>query len=140
MKAFVLNAQTTLAWCFEDETTAATEALLDALGKGGVAHVPTLWPYEVANVLLSAERQKKPRSNAARAESFLGRLAALPIVIDAESTRHAHGKTIVLGRQHKLTASDAAYLELALRRGVPLATNDAALRQAAKAAGVPLVW
>ena len=140
MKAFVLGAQTTLAWCFEDESTAATEALLDQVGNGVLAYVPTLWAYEVANVLLSAERQKKARSSSAKAESFLNRLAALPIETDAESTRHAHGKTIALARQHKLTAYDAAYLELALRRGVPLATADDALRLAAKAAGVRLVF
>ncbi|GDY23229.1 twitching motility protein PilT [Verrucomicrobiota bacterium] len=140
MKAFVLDAQTTLAWCFEDESTAATEALLDQVGGSVIAHVPTLWAYEVANALLSAERQKKARSNSAKAESFLHRLAALPIETDAESTRHAHDKTIALARLHKLTAYDAAYLELALRRGVPLATADEALRKAAKAAGVPLVF
>ncbi len=139
MKAFVLDAQTTMAWCFEDESTAATEALLDQMGKGAVAHVPTLWAYEVANVLLSAERQRKSRSSSTKAEAFLDRLAALPIETDAASTRQAHEQTIALARQHKLTAYDAAYLELALRRGVPLATADESLRQAAKAAGVGLV-
>jgi len=139
MSDFVVDAQTTLAWCFEDEISARTDALLDELAAGSNAHVPTLWAYEVANVLLCAERQRKPRATAAKSEAFLRRLAALPIQVDPESTRRAHGRTVALARQHQLTAYDAAYLELALRLGLPLATSDKALTTASKAAGVKLL-
>lgn len=136
MTRFVLDASVTLAWCFADEASEAADALLARVERDG-AVVPGLWPFEIANVLLAAERRR--RLTAANADRFVDLLAALPIVIDDETISRALGDTIELARRHKLTAYDAAYLELARRRRLPLATRDAELRNAAPVAGVKLL-
>jgi len=135
----VIDAQAALGWLFEDEASEAKDKLLEALKTGDEAHVPSLFPYEVANVLKVNEAKKPPRLTQARSDRFLKDLAALPIVVDSESTRQTWGRTLALARQHNLTAYDAAYLELALRLAVPLATEDEALAEAAKNAGVELL-
>jgi predicted nucleic acid-binding protein len=100
------------------------------------AFVPTLWPLEVANVLLNGERRK--RSTQAQAAKFLQSLAAMPITADDETNLHAWNATLNLARAHNLSAYDAAYLELAMRRSLPLATLDEKLKAAALAVGVTL--
>lgn len=132
--AFVLDASVTMAWCFEDEARAETEALLDRLARGE-AVVPTLWVVEVVNVLLQAER--RGRLSEAQAERFLGLLQQLPIRVD-EAARLPAEALLAGGRRHGLSAYDAAYLALAERLGLPLATLDLRLREAAERAGVAL--
>jgi predicted nucleic acid-binding protein len=100
------------------------------------AFVPELWPLEVANALLVGERRK--RSTQADTMTWLGFLASLPIAVDEETRAYAFGSTLSLARDHSLSAYDAAYLELAMRRGLPLATLDDKLKAAARAVGVPL--
>jgi predicted nucleic acid-binding protein len=131
---FVVDCSVTLAWCFHDEKDPYADAV--AAGFPAVqAFVPSLWPLEVANALLMGERRK--RSTQADTASWLAFLNSLPISVDDETTTRAWGDTLNLARSHNLSAYDAAYLELALRRGLPLATLDNRLKAVAGAVGVP---
>jgi predicted nucleic acid-binding protein len=132
---FVLDNSIVMAWSFEDESDRCADAVLDSLATAS-AVVPGLWPLEVANALLMGERRK--RFTEAETIQWTGFLASLPIVIDGETNAHAWSDTLSLARGHNLTAYDAAYLELAIRRGLPLATIDGDLRRAASAVGVAL--
>jgi predicted nucleic acid-binding protein len=132
---FVLDGSLALSWYFADET----DPYADAVALGLVAReavVPSLWRLEIANALIVGERRK--RSTQSQASVFIGRLEVLPIVIDEETDARAWGETIRLARAHTLSAYDAAYLELAMRRGLPLASLDGQLKAAAAAVGVPL--
>ena len=131
---FVVDASVTLAWCFEDEATAQTEAVLDLLTED-TAIVPALWELEVSNVFLLSERRRRiTESQTAR---FIALLGQLPILVDWSSVNME--AVISVGRHHQLTAYDSAYLVLAEREGVPLATLDRKLRDAAQAVGVHLL-
>lgn len=133
MSDFVLDCSIAVAWCFEDEAEPAVDALLDGLkSSGGV--VPALWPLEVTNVLLQAER--RGRLSMAKVEDQLALLEALPIVVDTTSWRRNGAAVLALARLHRLTIYDAAYLELAIRQRLPLATKDKALVRACDAVGV----
>lgn len=133
MKLFVLDASVTMAWCFGDEATQYTRDVLTLLQRAE-AVVPPLWPFEVSNVIAVALRNR--RLNAVEAGRFLDLVAALPIEVDAQRTRHVFEKVLPLAREHGLSSYDAAYLELAVRRDVPIATLDARLKQAAARMGV----
>jgi predicted nucleic acid-binding protein len=100
------------------------------------AVVPSLWTLEVANTIVMGERRK--RSTPAQAATWLGFLSVLPIVVGAETTARAWGDMLGLARAHNLSAYDAAYLELAMCRGLPLATLDDKLQRVAGAVGVAL--
>ena len=125
-----------MAWCFADEASAAIDALLDRTRDVG-AIVPALWHWEVANVINGAVRRE--RLTVADAGVRLNLLAALPIATDAEATARAWRETLALAQAQSLTAYDAAYLELAIRHGIELATSDTALRAAAGRVGVALL-
>lgn len=125
-----------LTWCFEDERTPAAEALLDQVAENG-AVAPALWPLEVLNGLAMAER--RGRVDAARRQRLAGFLRDLPIVLDHETAAQAWTVTAHLAERCRLTLYDAAYLELAQRLNLPLATLDQDLRAAAGSLGVPLV-
>jgi predicted nucleic acid-binding protein len=133
MKEFVLDTSATLPWVFASEATKATDALLDQLTRGARAWVPALWHLELANVLLGAKRRGK--IDQAGTEKFLGTLALYDVVVDSDTIPNAWSKSLAMAEGHDLSAYDAAYLELALRRGLPLATLDAALIRATKKAG-----
>lgn len=137
IKRFVLDASVTLAWCFPEESTIRTEEILDLLSNGGQAVAPPIWPFEVANALLVGERRK--RVSLSQVTSILQRIATLPILVDAVRINHVFEKVLSIARREELTEYDAAYLELALREGLPLATSDVRLRRAAKNTGVDLV-
>jgi predicted nucleic acid-binding protein len=134
--AFVLDGSITMVWGFEDETDAYAEAILDKM-PDLEAHVPSLWPLEVANALLVGERRK--RITPADAARFLTILEAFPITVDDQTVAHAWGATMHLARAHNLSSYDASYLELAIRLGLPLAAQDGKLKTAAQAMGVPLL-
>ena len=136
-KQFVLDASVTVAWCFEDESTRFTEGVLDLLSAGAEAVAPGLWPLEIANALLVAERRK--RISVAQVTAILGRIVQLPVSVETIEPDHAFSQILSVARQHQLTEYDAAYVELALRKGFPLATLDDKLRQAARMAGIKLV-
>ena len=129
----VLDNSIVMAWSFEDETDEYADAVLDSLATAR-AIVPALWPLKVANALLMGERRK--RSTEVETLRWTGILASLPISIDGETNAHAWSDTLHLARGHNLSAYDAAYLELAIRRGLPLATIDGRLKLAAEAVGV----
>ncbi len=133
MREFVLDCSATLPWMFASEATAATHALHAALVTGGKAWVPTLWHLELGNVLLGAKR--RGRIDQAGIEKFLSTLALYDIVVDTETVQLAWPKIMALAESHGLTVYDAAYLELALRRGLPLASLDGSLRSALRKAG-----
>jgi predicted nucleic acid-binding protein len=126
----------TLSWAFEDESTAYTVAVLKSL-ETVYAIAPALWAFEVASVLSIAER--RGRMNAAALAAFLERLRLLPVAIEHRPVTWLAQQILPLARRYQLTAYDAAYLELAIREGLPLATLDDDLRRAAAGAGVVLV-
>lgn len=131
----MLDASVALAWCFEDEGDEAMMALERA--RVGVAHAPAVWPLEVGNALLVAERRR--RLTEAEATRFLELVAALAIEIEPTAPLASTPALLSLARAHDLSLYDASYLELALRSGLPLATLDDRLGRAARAAGVALV-
>lgn len=137
MPGFVLDASATLPWRFEDEATSWTEGLLNRVEAGEEVVAPAHWPLEVANTLLMARRSG--RLTAEQVSEFIEDLAVLPIRIQPPSDPTEWPAILALAEQHRLTAYDAAYLELVQRTGLPLATLDGDLRKAARAAGVPLV-
>lgn len=136
MGDFVLDCSATLPWVFADEATPAADELLDRLSHGVCAWVPALWHLELGNVLLGARRRN--RIDQAGIEAFLSRLAVYDIAVDDQTMERAWQKTLDLALQHGLSTYDAAYLELALRRGLPLATLDRELIVAARTCGVTL--
>jgi predicted nucleic acid-binding protein len=134
--SLVLDSSVTLAWVYDDETTDEICEVFRLVAERG-GWVPNLWRLEVANVLEMGVRKK--RHDAEFQRSTLEDLEHLPIRVDGETDRHAWGKTLALAAQHRLTVYDAAYLELAGRRRLPLATLDRDLRVAAIAEGVILL-
>jgi predicted nucleic acid-binding protein len=134
--SFVLDSSVTLAWVYSNETTEAICEVFARLNERG-AWVPGLWRLEVANVLEMGFR--RGRHDGAFRTATLADLALLPLSVDLETDRQAWSATVHLAERHKLTMYDAAYLELAQRRGLPLATLDMELRSAADAEGVILL-
>ena len=132
---FIVDCSVTIPWCIDDERSVSTDALLDRLGEE-TALVPSIWVYEVANVLLMAERRK--RITAAQASAFIEILLALPIKI-CELDRRDMADIVSRGRGLKLSAYDAAYVHLALKSGLPLATRDGDVVLACKALGIPVL-
>jgi predicted nucleic acid-binding protein len=130
---FVLDGSVTLAWLFHDEKDPYADAILAKVPDLEML-VPRLWHLEVANVLLAGERRK--RCTQADTRAWLSYLSALPILVDDATEGRAWSDTIGLARQQDLSEYDAAYLELALRMGVPLGSLDPKLRTAAQAVGV----
>ena len=135
--AFVIDASATLPWRFADESTPWSEALLDRVEAGEEVLVPAHWPLEVLNGLLVARR--KGRVSDAQVIEFIEDLAALPIRVVPAADPAQWPAILSLAEQHRLTAYDAAYLDLARRTNLPLATLDDDLRKAAVAAGGELV-
>jgi predicted nucleic acid-binding protein len=137
MARFVPDASVTVTWCFEDEATSWTDALLARLKASDEAIVPAHWPAEVSNAILMAVR--RGRISGEKAGRFFEDLRALPIHVDPFSSDYAFDRVFALAGHHRLTAYDAAYLELAIRMSLPLATLDEDLQEASRAAGIPLL-
>ncbi len=133
--SLVLDASLTLAWYFEDEASAASDALLAVVSRRG-AVVPPLWRLEVANGFQSAIRRK--RIDQRYRDESLADLRLLAIEVDGESDAHVWSSTLALADRFGLSVYDSCYLELARRRDQPLATLDAHLRSACAALGLPL--
>lgn len=130
----VVDASITIPWYFHDEQTEATQAVFHkVVAEGGL--VPSLWKLEVANVLQMSVRKK--RIDLEFRDRAIGYLSRLNIVVDVETHSHAWSETLALSDRYDLTTYDAAYLELAIRRGLPLASLDGKLLAAARSAGVP---
>ena len=135
MKALVCDCSVSAPWCLEDETSAAADEVM-SLAVGAEILVPPIWAAEMANVFWAAER--RGRITAADSDAALAALGRLPIRVDPGTPGWAQ-RLLVVARSRKLSAYDAAYLELAMRQGIPLATLDRQLSKAAQAAGVELV-
>ncbi len=131
--SFVLDASVALAWCFEDEASVEAIEVLERL-KEGTAVVPALWFLEVGNALLNAER--RGRLTPTESTIFLELLRQLPIRVEEISPRQFWEEILVLARAYHLSTYDAAYLTIAMRTGLPLATLDRSSRQAAAACGI----
>jgi len=136
MPICVLDASVAIAALIQEEQSSRARAILREIIEDSAA-VPPIWLFEVGNVLLLAERRRRLTATARR--EHLEDLSRLPIVVDHEATGHAWSNTMVLAASHDLTLYDGAYLELSLRRQLPLATFDAALRKAARSANVVLL-
>ena len=125
-----------MAWCFADESTPQTLEIQERL-VSEAAIVPAHWFLEVANVLAMAEERKRISSN--DAQQFVQLLSILDIQVDEDSSRRAFDHLLPLCRAHGLTSYDAAYLDLVMRRRLPLASLDDVLRQAATNLGLPVL-
>jgi predicted nucleic acid-binding protein len=134
--ALVLDSSVALAWFMPDERDPRIEQLLDLVTNDG-AVAPNLWPLEVANVLVAAERRR--RITAAQKDRALHALQGLPVQLDAETAARAWTTIRALAELHRLTLYDAAYLELAIRLQLPLASLDRDLKVAAGANGIPVL-
>ena len=131
----VIDNSVTMSWAFANERSPYALAVLQALHQAN-ALVPAIWPLEVVNVILVAERNKRIKRK--DSDEFLTLLTGLPISVVPDTTGHCFGPMSQVARRYGLSAYDASYLSLALTRGLPLATQDNALKAAAKKAQVPL--
>lgn len=134
--ALVLDCSLAMAWANPGEQTPATQAVLAEVGATS-AWVPSLWRIETLNALMMSLRRK--RIGQSHFDETLADFALLPIEVDPYTDELAWTATRGLAAEHNLTAYDAAYLELALRRGLPLATLGKELRKAAGTEGVLLL-
>lgn len=134
--SLVLDCSITLAWLLPDETAAPAEAVLDRI-VASRAWVPALWRLEVANSLQMAVRRK--RIDTTFRDASLADLGLLNILVDPDTDNFAWRETLQLAVAHDLTLYDAAYLELAVRLSLPLASQDKSLRRAARRCKVPLL-
>jgi len=136
LNRFVLDTSLALAWCFDDESSSTADAILDLL-VSSEAIVPTIWPVEVGNALLAGERRK--RITPAETARSLELLRSLNIHLDDAGLGLGVDDLVALARSHKLSVYDAAYLSLAMREGIPLATLDRSLARAAQRVGISLL-
>ena len=138
MTRFVLDASTVLTWCFPDEEAQKAQEVSERIAGGDAVVVPAFWRHEVLNALLVGE--KRNRLTPELTLAFIADLERLPVYVDDGATREiVFNTTQALCRKHALTAYDAAYLEIAIRGGYPLATVDKDLKQAAAAEGVQVL-
>jgi predicted nucleic acid-binding protein len=134
--SLVLDSSATLAWIYSDERSEAVADVFDRLTAAG-AWVPSLWRLEMANVLEMGVR--RGLIDAAFRDATLADLEVLPIQTDPDTDKNAWRSTLRLAERHRLTLYDAAYLELAQRRGLPLASLDRELRAAASEENIALL-
>jgi predicted nucleic acid-binding protein len=131
----VVDASTALAWCFPDETSDYADGVLVSLERKTML-VPAVWGLEIANAVLAGERKK--RLNQPEIQRFITLLESLSLVQDVQPVGQHVSNVLPLARQYGLSAYDAAYLELSIRHGAPLATLDGKLQKAAQKAGVKI--
>lgn len=136
MQEFVVDNSVVMSWCFQDEASKYADVVLGFLEKG-TAYVPAIWPLEVSNVLLVAERKK--RLSQADSAYFISMLFELPIIVEQESPERMLSEILALAREYKLSSYDASYLDLAMRKGLPLATTDMNIIAAAKKSRVSII-
>jgi predicted nucleic acid-binding protein len=131
----VIDASVALAWCFPDEASDYADSVLVAL-EDRTAMVPAIWSVEITNALLVGERRKRIRQPEVR--RFVDLLKGLRILEDGQPFADTVSNILPLAREYELSAYDAAYLDVAVRHGAPLATLDAALQKANRAAGIKI--
>jgi predicted nucleic acid-binding protein len=133
---FVVDNSVVMSWCFKDETNNYADTVLDKLSET-TAIVPSIWPLEVVNVLLVAERRKRLKQ--ADSVRFITLLSQLPIVVEHEWPEKMMTDLLALGRATNLSSYDASYLDLAMRKDCPIATLDNRLMDAAQDVSVKIV-
>ncbi len=134
-RLFVIDNSVVMAWCFEEEGSRYSETVLDCLEKD-TALVPAIWPLELGNALLVAERRK--RLDYASVVRFLDLIGILPIRVEPETPERMRKEIFSLARDQRLSTYDASYLDLAMRTGLPMATQDHLLCKAAQKCKVSL--
>jgi predicted nucleic acid-binding protein len=134
-ESFVVDNSIVMSWCFKDEASQYADTVLEHLCEA-IAFVPSVWPLEVVNVLLIAERRK--RLSEADSVRFMTLLSQLPIIVEYERSERIMGNLLALARASNLSSYEASYLDLSMRKGLPLATLDTRLIGAAKIANVPI--
>lgn len=130
----MLDNSVCAAWCFEDQATEYTDAVLRSVINGSEVVVPLIWRLEIANALVVAERRRKISRESA--DLFLRSLQQFNITVDLTGSDHVFGEVLVHARTHQRSAYDASYLELARRRRLPFATRDEPLKKAAQELGI----
>ena len=135
-KHFVIDNSVVMSWCFKDETNKYADAILHRLSEATV-FVPSIWPLEVVNVLLVAERKR--RLSEADSTRFITLLTQLPIVVEVGHSERSMKELLIFARANKLSSYDASYLDLAMKSGYPIATLDIKLIQAARKIDVQIV-
>lgn len=133
---FVLDNSVVMRWLLQDgsaDRISYATRVLDYMAEGATAWVPQIWALEAGNVLLKA--QTKAAATEAQVSAFIGLLSDMDIETDLQTQKHALSDTLHLARRFKLSTYDAAYLELALRENMPLATLDGDLHAACLALG-----
>ncbi len=136
MTSLVLDASAALAWCFADEQTASDRKLLSLVTREG-AEAPSIWPLEVANVIVLAQR--KGRLTQTQTAESIETIRSLPIRIRETTPSSVFENLVLLAQKYSLTIYDASYLELAIRLRIPLTSRDEMLKRAARSAGVALI-
>lgn len=135
MAVLVLDASVTLSWLLAENQIDSDKLLDQVVAEGAITSV--LWPFEISNILINAERHQ--RITKKRRIEALQEVRQLPISIDGEAMAHLWNDVVDIAASYRLTVYDAAYLELAIRLAIPLATYDRALRLAASAARVSIL-
>jgi len=135
-ESFVVDNSVVMSWCFKDETNQYADAILDCLSDA-TAFVPSIWPLEVVNVLLVAERKK--RLSEADSVRFITLLSQLPIIVEHERPERMMKDLLALARSNNLSSYDASYLDLSMRKGIPIATLDTRLITASKKTNIPIL-
>ena len=133
---FVIDTSVVMSWCFKDEINRYADVILGLLEEA-TAFAPSIWPLEVGNVLLVAERGK--RLSEADSIRFITLLSELPIIVEQEPPERMIHEIFALAREHKLSSYDASYLDLAMRKGLSIATIDKNLIAAAKRSRVTIL-
>ncbi len=133
---FVVDNSVVMSWCFKDETNNYADTVLNRLAEAA-AVVPSIWPLEVVNVLLVVERQK--RLSESESIRFITLLSQLPIVVEYERPDMMMKELLALARANSLSSYGASYLDLAMRKGLPIATLDNKLIEAARRIDVPIL-
>jgi predicted nucleic acid-binding protein len=137
MTSMVVDASTAISFLLKDELSSYALKAVASLRVAPSVYVPSHFWLEISNGLLMAERRK--RASWSEISETIRFAFGLPYMTDEETARRCKGESFHLARQFKLTIYDAAYLELALRRRLTLATVDKALARAAKASGVRIL-
>ena len=136
-KHFVIDNSVVMSWCFKDETNKYADTILNRLSEA-TAFVPSIWPLEVVNVLLVAERKK--RLSEADSARFITLLTQLPIVVEVDHPEKSMKELLSFARANSLSSYDASYLDLAMKSGYPIATSDKKLILAARKIDVPILF
>jgi predicted nucleic acid-binding protein len=135
LKGIVIDASAALAWCFPDEASDYADSVLLAIENQTIM-VPAIWAVEIGNALLIGERRKRIRQ--AEIRRFVDLLKGLNVIEDRQPFADTVNNVLPIAREHDLSSYDAAYLDVAVRHEIPLATLDRELQEACATAGIKI--